>query len=305
MLSQRFQHHSKPLTGLQLANPLKILRRISQVWHAHCNTLARRTPTTHDNEIVKPSGSAQHKVEERENKMLKNKNFLLRATSLLALVALLIGGAVTASAQKRKPKPKPRIKTGKITPKPDPIYSLAVGSKMRVRMDDTLTSKTAVAGDTFTTTLVDPVYANGVEVIPAGSKILGRVSAAKKAERKGKAGEIDVNFYAVRLPNGTNVAINGSLTGLDASNTESDNEGTARGDGIDNRKVIFIGGGAAGGAAIGAIAGGAKGAGIGAIAGAGAGIAGALLTKGPEAEVKPNTEFGVILNQAISLKAYK
>lgn len=238
--------------------------------------------------------------------MLTNKNFLLRATSLLALVAFFIGGAMSVSAQRRKPKPKPKLKTGKVVkPVADPTYSLAVGSKMRVRMDDTLNSKNAAVGDVFTTTLVDPVYTNGVEVIPAGSKVLGRVSAAKKAERKGKAGEIDVNFYAVRLPNGTTQALNGSLTGLDANNTESDNEGTARGDGIDNRKVIFIGGGAAGGALIGAIAGGGKGAGIGAIAGAGAGLAGALLTKGPEAEVKPGTEFGVILNQAISLKAYK
>ncbi len=233
------------------------------------------------------------------------KNFMLRAMSLLALLTFLIGSSSVASAQRKR---KPRLAKKPKAVAAAPVirsYTLTVGTKMRVRMDDTLSSKTAKGGDNFMGTLVDPVYSNGVELIPAGSKVLGRVTTAKKAERKGKAGEIDVSFYAVRLPNGTTQAINGSLTDLDKDNTKSDNEGTAQGDGIEHRRIIFVGGGAAGGAAIGAIAGGGKGAAIGAIAGAGAGLAGDLLTKGPEAEVKSGTEFGVILNQSVTLNAYK
>ena len=238
------------------------------------------------------------------------RNFAIRATSFLALLTLLLGFAVDASAQKKRPAAKPRPKLGtykKPAPKPTiPLYSLAVGSKMRVRLDDTLNSKTAKVGDTFMATIVDPVYAEGgAEVIPAGSKIIGKVTAAAAAQRQGKPGTIDVSFISVKLPTGAAQAVNGSLTDLDAGKTASDNEGTVSGDKLEKRHIIFIGGGAAGGALLGAILGGGKATGVGAIAGAGAGVAADLFLKGPEAQVKPGTEFGVILNQAVSLPAYK
>ena len=71
-----------------------------------------------------------------------------------------------------------------------------------------------------------------------------------------------------------------------------------------NRKVIFIGGGGVGGAVIGGAIGGGKGALIGALLGAGGGYLGDRMTKGAEAEVKSGTEFGVYLNQAISLPRF-
>ena len=83
----------------------------------------------------------------------------------------------------------------------------------------------------------------------------------------------------------------------------ADNEGEVSGSSATKRNVVFIGGGAATGALIGAIAGGGKGAGIGAGIGAGLGVAGALFSKGHEAVVKSGTEFGVVLNQTLSLPA--
>ena len=53
---------------------------------------------------------------------------------------------------------------------------------------------------------------------------------------------------------------------------------------MNNRKLIFIGGGGAGGAILGAAIGGGKGALIGGILGAGGGFLGEKFTKGPEAE---------------------
>jgi hypothetical protein len=72
-----------------------------------------------------------------------------------------------------------------------------------------------------------------------------------------------------------------------------------------NRKLIFIGGGGAGGAVLGAAIGGGKGALIGGILGAGAGYLGDRLTKGGEAEVKSGTEFGVYLNQSITMPRFR
>ena len=153
--------------------------------------------------------------------------------------------------------------------------------------------------------MTEPVYSTtGVVVIPTGSTVTGRVNSVKAAKKGGDPGQIDVSFIEVRLPNGSRRAINGSLTDLDTKKAKSDDEGVASGDDRKNDKLIFIGGGAAGGAILGGAIGGGKGALIGGILGAGAGLLGERLTKGEDAEVKSGTEFGVYLNQSISLPKF-
>jgi LysM repeat protein len=179
------------------------------------------------------------------------------------------------------------------------------GTRIRVRMNETISSKTVQVGDTFTTTVTEPVYSTtGAVVIPVGSTITGRVNAVTRAKKGGDPGAIDVAFTRVRLPNGTTRNINGSLTDLSSDKAKSDNESTASGDDRKNDKIIFIGGGAAGGAILGAAIGGGKGALIGGLLGAGAGLLGERLTKGEDAEVRSGTEFGVILNQPVTLPRY-
>ncbi len=172
-------------------------------------------------------------------------------------------------------------------------------------MNETLGSKTARVGDTFTTNVTEPVYSNnGVVVIPVGSTIVGRVDSVKQAKKGGDPGSVSVSFTEVKLPNGTRRSINGSLTDLDTKKAKSDNEGSASGDDRKNDKLIFIGGGAAGGAILGGAIGGGKGALIGGILGAVGGLAGERLTKGEDAEVKSGTEFGVYLNQSASFPKF-
>jgi hypothetical protein len=170
-------------------------------------------------------------------------------------------------------------------------------------MNEQISSESARIGDRFTTTTMIPIYVAGVEVIPAGSTITGRVTNVKRAERRSKAGWLQVAFVSLQLPNGTTRAINGSLTALSNETATYDEEGQVSGRGSTKRNVVFIGGGATAGALIGAIAGGGKGAGIGAGVGAGLGVAGAFLSKGKEAVVKPGTEFGIILNRSVALPA--
>ena len=230
------------------------------------------------------------------------------AISGLILVALLASAIVPAFGQTRKRKPRlrrsTRTVTRVVTPVPVPIrHPVAVGQIVRVRMNQTITSETARVGDQFTTTVVDPIYSDGVEVIPAGAVITGRVASVTRASRKSKAGTIGVHFDSLRLPNQAVHAINGDLTNMTSENVTADNEGEVSGKSAVKRNVVFIGGGAATGALIGAIAGGGKGAGIGAGIGAGLGVAGALLSKGHEAVVKADTEFGVVLNQSLALVA--
>jgi hypothetical protein len=223
---------------------------------------------------------------------------------LLVLVALISSTVVPAFGQSKR-RPRPRRSTRVVVKKipPAAYYTLKAGQVIRVRMNQTISSETARIGDQFTTTVVDPVYSGGLEVVPAGSSIIGQVRNVKRASRQSKAGTIEAHFVSLRLPTGITRAINGDLIDVTSDNVNADNEGEVSGRSATKRNVVFIGGGAATGALIGAIAGGGKGAGIGAGVGAGLGVAGAFFSKGHEAVVKSGTEFGVVLNQNLSLPA--
>lgn len=222
---------------------------------------------------------------------------------MLALMTFF--GTSEALAQK-KPVLKKKTVVAKVPAPPAvPVYKVEVGTIMRARMNSTISSKTAAVGNTFTSTVTEPVYSsNGVVVIPTGSTMTARITNVKKAAKGGEPGQIDVSFVSVRLPNGRTRSINGSLTDLESGKTKSDNEGSATGAKMKNRKIIFIGGGAAGGAVLGAMVGGGKATAIGAVIGAGAGFLGERFLKGPEAEVKSGTEFSVYLNQAIAMPRF-
>jgi hypothetical protein len=205
-------------------------------------------------------------------------------------------------AQRKKPVLRKKTTVNRTVAPAARLLRVETGTTFRVRMNNTISSKTARIGDKFTGTITEPVYSNnGVVVIPTGSSITGRVDSVTAARKGGNPGQIGVSFVSVRLPNGATRAINGSLTDLDSKSAKSDNEGTASGDKMNNRKLIFIGGGGAGGAVLGAAVGGGKGALIGGLLGAGAGLLGERLTKGEDAQVKSGTEFGVYLNQAVSM----
>lgn len=231
-----------------------------------------------------------------------SKNFI----SVMILVALAASTVAPALGQtKRRPRLRRSTRTKVVRPVTPQVvyYNVNTDQVIRVRMNQTITSETARVGDQFTTTVVVPVYASGIEVIPAGSEIVGRVTTVNRASRKSKAGSIGVHFVSLRLPTGITRAINGDLTDVTTNNVSADNEGEVSGRSAMKRNVVFIGGGAATGALIGAIAGGGKGAGIGALVGGGLGAAGAVFSKGHEAVVKSGIEFGVVLNQTLSLPA--
>jgi len=226
-------------------------------------------------------------------KTMNNKSFL-KAVMLFVTGAVLIQPVVGIAPQ-----------TKKSTRKTIPYYSVRAGQTMRVRINEDLGSEKAHIGDVFTTTLVDPIYSsNGVLLAPQGSIITGKVTFVQRAQKKGKPATLDVQFVSLKLPNGRVHAINGSLTDLSGSGGTSDNEGTVTANKSSHRKLKFIGGGAAGGAVIGAIAGGGKGLAIGAGVGAIAGGITGRVKKGSEVKVPSGTEFGVIMNHAISLPRY-
>jgi hypothetical protein len=159
-----------------------------------------------------------------------------------------------------------------------------------VRLNQSLTSKSARVGDKFGSTIVDPVYVRGVEVIPASSIVTGKVTQVTKAARKGRAGSINVVFVSIDTPKPNHYAINGSLA-------SGDGESEVKGGSSKKRNASFVGRGVVVGGLMNGAAGVATGATI--------GIARGLIKKGQEAEIKPGTEFNVILNKSVATVAFR
>jgi hypothetical protein len=231
--------------------------------------------------------------------MKMNSKLVVRAMSLLVLVILLAGTVFEVSAQRRRRPVRRPVRRAVVVP----TYTVPADTVIRVRLNEQLSGRTARVGDRFSANVTEPVHAGGgVEVISVGSKVWGRVASVRRAQRR-TPGQITVAFNQVELPNGKTYTINGSLTSLQADDVNADNEGTVSGRGNRKRDAVFIGGGAATGAIIGAIAGGGKGAAIGAILGGGLGTGARVYEKEKDAEVKSGTEFGVILNRSVIMPA--
>ena len=233
-----------------------------------------------------------------------NSRLVARTLTFLVLLTLIAGSVFDVSAQRRRRARRGRRPVARVVTPAIQYYTVPTDTVIRVRMNESLNSGTARIGDRFTANVVEPVYggSSGVEVVPVGSKIGGRVTQVNRAGKR-TPGNITVAFDSVTLPNGRTAVINGSLTSLEADNVNADNEGTVKGGSNRKRDAIFIGGGVGAGAIIGGIAGGGKGAVIGGILGGALGTGARVLEKEKEAEVKSGTEFGVILNRPVSLPA--
>jgi hypothetical protein len=219
----------------------------------------------------------------------------IKIVTLISLFMFLTG---TGFAQIKKV-PGPKIT--KPTTKPS-AYTLPVGTLIRVKMISEISSKSAKVNDTFSTTLIGPLMVRGIELLPAESKIEGRITKVVKATKKSEAGRLSVVFEKITLPDGESREIVGELVSIsDKEAAENTGNKQVKGESSTKENVALIGGGAGIGAIIGAVAGGGSGAAVGAAVGAGVGGGGALLKKGNEAIVKANSELSISLKEEVTL----
>ena len=101
----------------------------------------------------------------------------------LIAAAFLIFGISDASAQtKKRPVIRKKVTTVKKAAVAPSLYTVSGGKSIRVRMNGSITSRTAKVGERFTVTVREPVYSStGVVLIPEGSEIVGRVDSAVPA----------------------------------------------------------------------------------------------------------------------------
>ena len=161
------------------------------------------------------------------------------------------------------------------------------GTQVVVRLIDPVNSETDRLGQTYRASIDEDVIVNGQTVIPRGADaVASLIDAQRSGKIQGKT-ELTLDLRSVTV-NGR--AVNVTTSGVSQASS-------SRG----ARSAKVIGGTAALGAIIGAIAGGGKGAAIGAGSGAAVGTAAQVMTSGQQVKVPAETRLTFTLQNAIAL----
>jgi hypothetical protein len=222
---------------------------------------------------------------------MKSSTKLLALASAL-LPALLLAGCQaagdTSSSSTTKAAGGRPAAARNATPKPAPApVVIPAGAELALELRTTLSSASSQAGDLVVARLTEDVKVGERVVLPQGSEVRGRVTAAVGSGKvKGRA---RLAFEFDRVVVGSREV---ELTAGGVDITAGDSK---------KRDAAMIGGGAAGGAIIGAIADGGKGAAIGAVIGGAAGTGAVLATKGKEVELPAGTPLKTQLRKDLRL----
>jgi hypothetical protein len=170
--------------------------------------------------------------------------------------------------------------------------TVPAGTYLAAELTKTLASDTSKVGETFRARIgQDVTQEDGLVVIPAGSEVVGEVTAATPGKKIGGQARLTLKITDLVLPTGKTVPIDATIV----------QEGKGKG----GRDAATIGGAAAGGAVLGRILGGAdrgRGGVIGALVGAAAGAVIAARTPAEQVVVPQGTSLGLRLDQPVEVK---
>jgi hypothetical protein len=162
------------------------------------------------------------------------------------------------------------------------------GTPLVMRLDSTVSTVTAKAGDAVIARIVEPVRQGDRLLVPDGAEVRGRVvTAVRSGKVKGRA-RLVVEFDRLTV-DGRSHEIAATPIDITADNSKK-------------RDAAIIGGGAGAGAIIGAIADGGKGAAIGGLIGGAAGSGAVLATRGKEVVLETGTRVQVKLGRSVRLQ---
>ena len=171
--------------------------------------------------------------------------------------------------------PPPAARPPAVRPPPAPprpaTRTLAAGARFDVAATDTISSRTAKAGETFSARVIDDVRnAAGQVVIPAGAHINGTITDVKPAPNPRTPGTLTLSVTSVTV-GGATYPIEAHVDSLETIH---------KGRGVTTGDAAKVGAGAAAGAILGRVIGGnSKGTIIGGVVGAAAGAGVASTTK--------------------------
>jgi hypothetical protein len=174
-------------------------------------------------------------------------------------------------------------------PPPQPVtYTIPAGTRVTVRLAQTIASNTAHVGDSFDATVTSPIIVKGKTLVTTGSTASGTVTAANSRGKFKGAGVLSLQLASLRIA--------GSRTPIDSSIWSRTLSGKGK------RTAGFIGGGGGAGALIGGLAGGGKGALIGGLVGAGGGTAAGAYTGNQQVVVSAESPLTFTLRNSVSVK---
>ena len=205
--------------------------------------------------------------------------YLFRNGVRTVLVLAVILGLTSVGFAQTKPTVKKRTTTKRVVP------LVPVGTDLKVRINDTLSSKDSRIGDRFTATVIDPSRFDE-------ARLTGHISSIQKSGKVKGRTSMNLAFDSIEMRDGRRGVLHGYVTRVYGEGSgRADNEGGVESGSRTNQTIKRTGIGAGIGAVIGGIAGGGKGAAIGLIIG-GAGGAGSLAIKGSkELKIESGTEM--------------
>jgi len=192
--------------------------------------------------------------------------------------------------KKKTPAPKPPA------PKPAAPTTLtaAAGTRVPLAASESISTRQAKAGDTFTATVAQDVKdAAGHVVIPAGSAVQGTIVAAEPAPNPNSSGRLELAVQTV--------SVRGASYTVDATVESKDT--VMQGRGVTKADAAKVGGGAVAGALVGKLLGkNTKGALIGGAVGAAAGAAAARASRDIDVVLPKGAAITLKLNKPLTVK---
>ncbi len=219
------------------------------------------------------------------------KTAIVRRVAQFAIFGLVL---VLAACQKPAPNEtqssKPEAKDTSLLSQlvSKPSYDVPAGTRIQVRLDQSLDTDSNAAGDTFTASLESPVTVGEKTVLPKGTRFAGRVVSARSSGRLRGRGHLTIALASFELGGKSYDVVTSPTTRVTGDHKK--------------RNAALIGGGTGVGALIGGIAGGGKGAAIGAAAGAAAGTGGAAASGKKDVVLPAETILSFTLKAAVRVE---